>query len=84
MKVVVGCRTAGRNELRLQTGYLRYDLDVLAQAAKSRKDAKVAGDALVASLERLDYAITKKDKPGALAAHNSMLESLASAMSSVG
>ena len=49
--------TPAQNELRRQVGYLRFDLNALVEA-KGSGDAEA--DALVKSVEELDFAFRKK------------------------
>ena len=49
--------TPAQNELRRQVGYLRFDLNALVEA-KGSGDAEA--DALVKSVEDLDFAFRKK------------------------
>ena len=58
------CRTVAKEELRLQVGNFRQDLNTLA-ASKGTKAERKAGLAkakeLIVACEDLDYAMTKKD-----------------------
>lgn len=56
--------TQASNELRRQIGTLRFDLENLVQAKGSGREEV---DALVAAIEKLDFAIRKKNPDNALA-----------------
>lgn len=76
--------TASRNELRLQTGYLRFDLDVLTDAASDKGKVGSANDVLVGNIEKLDLALVDKDMDRSVAAYDDMIDSLDAFMASVG
>lgn len=60
---LVACRTEGRNELRRQIGTLRFDInavaDTLPKAAK--KDVLAAKADFLAAVDKLDFAMRKKN-----------------------
>ncbi len=60
---ITGCRTEGRNELRRQIGTLRFDINALADGLPkaARKDALAARADFLAAVEKLDFALRKKN-----------------------
>lgn len=57
------CRTQGRNELRRQIGTLRFDINALADGLPkaAKKEALAARADFLAAVEKLDYALVKKN-----------------------
>jgi photosystem II oxygen-evolving enhancer protein 3 len=60
--------TAGREELRGQVGTLRFDINTIASGKASAADKKAilaAKDDLFATIDKLDFAMRKKDQASA-------------------
>lgn len=60
------CRTEGRNELRRQVGTLRFDINALADTLPkaAKKDALAAKAEFLAAVDKLDFAMRKKNQVG--------------------
>ncbi len=59
-------RTEGRNELRRQVGTLRFDINALADTLPkaAKKDALAAKAEFLAAVDKLDFAMRKKNQVG--------------------
>jgi photosystem II oxygen-evolving enhancer protein 3 len=73
------CRTQGREELRRQLGTLRFDINVVADTLPkaAKKDVLAAKNEFLAAVDKLDFAMRKKnqaDADKALAAAKSKLD----------
>ncbi|KAL4439817.1 hypothetical protein ABPG75_002818 [Micractinium tetrahymenae] len=62
--------TEGRNELRRQVGTLRFDINALADTLPkaAKKDALAAKAEFLAAVDKLDFAMRKKNQADAAAA----------------
>jgi len=69
--------TQGREALRLQMGYLRYDLNTLAKSKADRKRIKE----LTTQIEKLDYAMRVKNLDSAKAEYDNTIALLDSVSS---
>ncbi|GMH36422.1 hypothetical protein BSKO_04290 [Bryopsis sp. KO-2023] len=79
-----GYWTESQNQLRRQTGYLRYDLDNLVNSASNPDEAKQVKRDFLAQVDQLDLAIRYKNMDRAMAAYDRVLSSLDSIMGMVG
>jgi len=71
--------TQGREALRLQMGYLRYDLNTLAKSKADKESIK----GLNQQIEKLDYAMRVKDLDSAKAEYDKTIGLLDSVTSSL-
>lgn len=83
-EVLLYTRTASRNALHNQTGYMRYDLEVMINAASNKKKARSATDNLFGTMQRLDYALGKKNMGDATFAYEGVVEAMDDVMAAVG
>jgi Oxygen evolving enhancer protein 3 (PsbQ) len=75
----LGCRTAGKEELRNQVGQFRFDLKNIASSKSSKEDRKqglAKAKDLITACERLDYQMTKKSSEGAAETYKIVLDKL--------
>jgi photosystem II oxygen-evolving enhancer protein 3 len=74
--------TQAKELVRLQVGTLRFDLNTLAdtKAKSEKKIAKAANKAFLTDIEKLDFAIRKKDQAAAEKAYSETTASLDAAL----
>lgn len=70
--------THGREELRLQVGTLRFDLDTVINSSGDKKAGQAAKKAFFAKVDELDFALRSKNQEKAFAALASTEAALAS------
>ncbi|GMH32729.1 hypothetical protein BSKO_00563 [Bryopsis sp. KO-2023] len=69
--------THGREELRLQVGTLRFDLDTVINASGNKKAGKAAKQEFFAKVDDLDFALRSKNQEKAFGALDSVTAALA-------
>eukprot|EP00959_Pyramimonas_sp_CCMP1952_P072986 1524916-Pyramimonas_sp.AAC.2 len=74
-----------QRELRLQVGYLRYDLDFLAstKAGPAKAAAKGQADDLIKKVEALDFQLRSKSLDGSKAAYSAVTAALTPVVSAL-